>query len=79
MTETPPEPSERGRYAIYDQPDGGLVIPRTTSLCETCASCKCGEQADPLRVPGALVKMAKAAAEGNGGGMAKKIRGLMSL
>lgn len=73
------EPSERGRYAIYEQPDGGLVIPRTTSLCETCASCKCGEQADPLRVPGALVKMAKAAADGNGGGMAKKIRGLMSL
>lgn len=74
-----PEPSERGRYAIYEQADGGLVIPRSGPLCETCAACKCGEQQEPLRIPGALVKMAKAAAEGNGGGMAKKIKALMSL
>ena len=80
MTETPaPEPSERGRYAIYEQADGGVVIPRSGPLCETCAACKCGEQQVPLRIPGALVKMAKAAADGNGGGMAKKIKALMSL
>jgi hypothetical protein len=79
VTQPPPEPSERGRYAIFEQADGGLVIPRTTRLCETCAACGCGDQAEPLRVPGALVKMARAAAEGNGGGMARKLRGMMSL
>jgi hypothetical protein len=76
-----PEPSERGRYAIFEQPDGGLIIPRTSGLCERCASCGCGEQAEPLRVPGAIVRMARAAAEGNGG-MAdrlKQMRGLMKL
>ncbi len=79
MTDPQPEPSERGRYAIFEQPDGGLVIPRSAPLCERCAGCGCGEQAEPLRIPGALVKMARAAAEGNGGGMAKKLRGMMSL
>lgn len=74
-----PEPGERGRYAIFEQPDGGLVIPRSAPLCETCAACGCGEQMEPLRIPGALVRMARAAAEGNGGGMAKKLRGMMSL
>lgn len=62
-----PEPAERGRYAIFEQPDGGLVIPRTSGLCESCAKCTCGEQVEPLKVPGALVKMARAAAEGKGG------------
>lgn len=76
-----PEPSERGRYAIFEQPDGGLVIPRTSGLCDTCSNCGCGEQAEPLRVPGALVRMARAAAEGNGG-MAdrlKAMKGMMRL
>jgi hypothetical protein len=76
---TTPEPAERGRYAIYEQPDGGLVIPRTSGLCDRCASCGCGEQAEPLRIPGALVKMARAAAEGNGTGMAGKIKAMMKL
>ena len=74
-----PEPSERGRYAIFEQADGGLVIPRTSGLCEACAKCNCGDQAAPLRVPGSLVKMARAAADGGGGGMAKRIRAMMSL
>jgi hypothetical protein len=74
-----PEPSERGRYAIYEQPDGGLVIPRSAPLCESCASCGCGEQQEPLRIPGALVRMARAAAEGKGNGLAGKIKGMMSL
>ena len=65
------EPSERGRYAIFEEADGGLVIPRTTGLCETCAACGCGDQAEPLRVPGPLVKMARAAAEGKGGALGK--------
>lgn len=67
----PPEPSERGRYAIYEQADGGLVIPRASGLCETCSACTCGEQVEPLQVPGALVKMARAAAEGKGGAMSR--------
>jgi hypothetical protein len=74
-----PEPTERGRYAIYEQPDGGLVIPRSGPLCKACAACKCGEQMEPLRIPGALVKMARAAAEGKGGGMAGKLKAMMSL
>jgi hypothetical protein len=67
----PPEPAQRGRYAIYEQADGGLVIPRSTGLCERCAACGCGEQAEPLHVPGALVKMAQSAAGGKGGIMGK--------
>ncbi len=75
----PVQPAERGRYAIFEQPDGGLVIPRSAPLCERCAGCGCGEQLDPLRVPGALVRMARAAAEGNGGGLAGKLRGMIRL
>jgi hypothetical protein len=81
MTDGQPEPSERGRYAIFEQDDGGLVIPRSAPLCDRCANCGCGEQQAPLTVPGAIVKMAKMAAEGNGG-MAdriKQMRGLMKL
>jgi hypothetical protein len=66
-----PDPAERGRYAIYEEADGGLVIPRSTGLCETCSECGCGEQAEPLRVPGPLVKMARAAAQGKGGALGK--------
>jgi hypothetical protein len=51
VTETP-EPSERGRYAVFEQPDGGLIIPRSAPLCDRCASCKCGEQQDPVKIPG---------------------------
>jgi hypothetical protein len=81
MTDPQPEPSERGRYAIFEQADGGLIIPRSAPLCERCASCGCGEQMEPMRIPAALIKMARAAAEGNGG-MAerlKQMRGLMKL
>ena len=77
MTEK--EPAERGRYAIYEQPDGGLVIPRSGPLCETCGACECGEQMEPLRIPGGLVRMARAAAEGKAGGMAGKLKAMMSL
>ena len=55
------------------------MIPRSGPLCETCAACGCGEQMEPLRIPGALVKMARAAAEGKGGGMAGKLKAMMSL
>jgi hypothetical protein len=90
MTETPgttqaqagnpqAEPAERGRYAVFEQADGGLVIPRTSGLCAACAACGCGEQAEPLRVPGAMVKLARAAAEGKARGLAGRLRGMMAL
>ena len=31
------EPAERGRYAVYQSGDGGLVIARAAGICETCA------------------------------------------
>ena len=64
--ETPaPEPSERGRYAVYDTPDGGLLIARTSGICERCQECGCGTPRDPLGpVPGGVIEMAKMAAAG---------------
>jgi hypothetical protein len=58
------EPAERGRYALYPTPDGGLIIARAAGICETCSDCGCGEQAEPITVPAAIVGMAKMAAEG---------------
>ena len=72
------DPAERGRYAIYEQADGAMIIPRSAPLCATCAACGCGEQMEPLRIPGALVKMARAAAEGKGG-MAAKLKAMRKL
>jgi hypothetical protein len=58
------EPAERGRYAVYSASDGGLVIARAGGICDTCANCGCGEQADPITVPAMLVALAKNAAAG---------------
>ena len=55
-------PAERGRYAVYSAPDGGLVIARAAGICDICANCGCGEQADPITVPAMLVALAKNAA-----------------
>lgn len=43
----PPQPAERGRYALYDTP-AGPVIGRATGLCDTCANCGCGDQQEPI-------------------------------
>jgi len=59
---TDAEPAERGRYAVYAAPDGGLVIARAGGICERCAGCGCGEQADPITVPAMLVALARNAA-----------------
>ena len=61
---TDSEPAERGRYAVYDDGGGGLVIARASGICETCAGCGCGEQADPITVPAMLVALARNAAAG---------------
>lgn len=58
------EPAERGRYAVYQDNAGGLVIARAAGICDTCAGCGCGEQADPITVPAMLVALAKNAAAG---------------
>jgi len=73
MTQPDPAPAgleaaERGRYAIHEAPDGSIVIPRAAGLCETCSACGCGTQQDPIRIPAAMVKMARAAAERGGAG-----------
>jgi hypothetical protein len=59
-----PEPAERGRYAVYAQPDGGVLIARAAAICQSCRDCGCGDQADPITVPAAVVSMARLAAEG---------------
>ena len=59
-----PEPSERGRYAVYQQADGGALIARANGICQTCSECGCGEQMDPIAIPAAVVAMARMAAEG---------------
>ena len=67
MSEEPvqPEPSERGRYAVYDMPDGGLLIARTSDICDRCRDCGCGTQREPLGpIPGGVIEMAKMAAAG---------------
>ena len=46
---TPPDPMEHGRYAVFPQ-DNGFVIARATGLCETCQSCGCGDQQEPLDI-----------------------------
>ena len=52
VTDMPDAPValERGRYAAFAQPDGsnGLMIYRATGLCESCASCGCGAQQEPI-------------------------------
>jgi hypothetical protein len=44
----PGEPAERGRYALYQQPDGSALIARASGICERCAGCGCGEQQPPI-------------------------------
>jgi hypothetical protein len=57
-------PAERGRYALYVEPSGGVVIARAAGICDTCRDCGCGDQVEPITIPAALVAMARAAAEG---------------
>jgi len=67
-TEAPAQPEllEAGRYKAFQAPDGSWVLARATGTCETCQSCGCGEQADPIHIPAMFVAMAK-----QGGGLAK--------
>lgn len=53
-----------GRYAVYQSPDGGWVVARAVDICDTCRSCGCGEQADPIQIPAMVIKLAMS--QGNG-------------
>src|SRR5215469_10346638 len=55
--DTPPEPVERGRYAVFPTPDSGWAISRAGPLCDRCTGCGCGDQADPIMVPAFVVSM----------------------
>jgi hypothetical protein len=68
----------RGRHAITDMPDGSWVIRHAAPLCETCASCGCGEQQPPITIPAMLVELMKAHGEGRRIGVAQ-LRRLMSM
>jgi len=48
---------ERGRHAISGLSDGSWVITRAGPICETCQSCGCGEQQEPIQVPPMIVKL----------------------
>ena len=73
VQETSAEPAvlEYGRYRLFEAPDGGWVVARAVETCETCQNCGCGEQADPIVVPGMVVKMARS------GGAMQKLKAVM--
>ena len=68
---TEPTVIEYGRYRLFESPDGGWVVARAVQTCETCQACGCGEQADPIMVPGMVVRMARQ------GGAMSKLRAVM--
>ena len=69
---TEPVVLEYGRYRLFESPDGGWVVARAVETCETCQNCGCGEQAEPIMIPGMVVKMARA--QQNGGGLLGKLK-----
>lgn len=63
----PPEPpviEGPGRYKVYEAPDGGWVVARAVGICQTCQDCGCGEQAEPVQVPGMVVALARQQGKG---------------
>lgn len=66
-----------GRYKVFQAPDGSWVVARATGICETCENCGCGEQAEPIVVPGMIVQLANSRLAKNGGlmGMLKAVAG----
>lgn len=67
---------EYGRYRLFESPDGGWVVARAVETCERCENCGCGEQAEPIMIPGMVVKMARA--QQGGGGLLNKFRAVVS-
>lgn len=78
MTEAngkPPVIEGPGRYVVYAAPDGGWVIARAIGICERCEGCGCGEQAEPIQVPGLVISMAQSQGKGKLLGMLKAATG----
>lgn len=69
---------ERGRYAIYQTPDGAWSILRASGICETCQGCGCGEQHEAIPVPAMMVPFITGQAEITKGGMLGMIKGLFN-
>ena len=76
--EAGPEPVEHARHAVFNTPDGGMVIARAGPLCERCASCGCGEQADPIVIPPVAVTAWRAMQNGDRVGALAKMKAMMS-
>ena len=70
------EPVERGRYAVFPKPDGGLAIARAGEICDRCADCGCGTQRDPIDVPALVVALAREAMAGNGTSPLKAVKAM---
>ena len=62
---------EYGRYRLFETPDGGMAVARAVETCDRCQDCGCGTQAEPIMVPGMVVKLARAQ---QGGGLLGKLK-----
>lgn len=62
-----------GRYRVFETIDGGWVVARAGPICDRCAECGCGEQADPITIPGLVIQVARQRMNGDGHG------GLMAM
>lgn len=60
----PPVIEGPGRYKVLAAPDGGWVIARAVGICETCQACGCGEQAEPVQIPGMVISLATSQGKG---------------
>lgn len=72
-----PAPLVRGRYAIFEAPDGGWAIARTESICERCQGCGCGEQAAQIDLPPMLIPFITGQASLSPGKALGMLKGLM--
>lgn len=63
---------ERGRYRLYNAPDGAWVVARAVGLCDRCEACGCGDQAGLIQIPAVVIKLALAP----GGGLFDKLKTL---
>jgi|HubBroStandDraft_3_1064219.scaffolds.fasta_scaffold74734_4 hypothetical protein len=71
----PPVIEGPGRYIVRQAPDGGWVVGRAVGICQQCADCGCGEQAELITVPGMVIQIAQRQGKGNLLGMLKSVAG----
>lgn len=73
--QVPPVVEGPGRYVVYSAPDGGWVIARATGICERCQGCGCGEQGEPVQIPGMVIALAQQQGKGRLMGMLRAVSG----